>query len=167
MTLCAWFRAMIACAAAALLGSATAGVAAPAAPRAGAANAIANGMVEDLRKRMAEALCAAAQSMPSQLDEVLARRTDATGEAVAGYRARLAEAGPKLREACLVRAREALAAPEAPFGPMADTLTTQLAARLTKSELEQARAAAASSFGLKLADLRVEFEVGALPQLGP
>jgi TonB family protein len=138
-----------------------------AASRAGAVDALAHDVREALHGAIAISVCSFVPMTTTRLDDALARRPDAASEAVAGYRARLKGAAPKLEAACLAKTREALAASTGPLAELNAAVPRRLAAQLTRDELEQARAAAATPAARKLATLRLDLAQRAAAELGP
>ena len=138
-----------------------------AAPRTGAVDALARDVREALHAELAISVCSFVPITTVRFDDALARRPDAASEAVAGYRARLKAAAPKLEAACLAKTREALAAPAGPLAELNADVPRRLAKQLTRDELEQARAAAATPAARKLATLRLDLAQRAAAELGP
>ena len=134
-----------------------AATAAAEAPRPSALDAVTGALVDDLATELVEFMCAPVASLPERIDAQVASRTDLPPEQTAGYRARLGDSGPKLKDACRARTRTAAAAPDGPRAALAAKLAPALAAHLGERDLEKARGFLESGAGRRLGEVRREF----------
>ncbi len=128
-------------------------------------DAVTQALVAELVDTLPERVCA---PMGAVIDAQSggAPRADLSQAQVA-YRVQIRESGPKLREMCASRTREAVDAPEGPRAALVEALRPRVAAVLEGRELEQARRFLESPAARRLTPVRQAFEAEAGPLVEP